>query len=63
MCLCVFQWLFLKLCGTEWTGSNQELTRETDKFFQSKGNSLFFKSVHYNNFDVDCELSDCLFAF
>ena len=43
-CVCV-QWLFLKLCGTQWTGSNQELASDADKFIKSKGNLLFYISV------------------
>ena len=35
------QWLFLKLCGTQWTGDNKELTRDTDKFIKSKGKLSF----------------------
>jgi len=59
--VCVYmQWLFLKLCDTQWTGSNQELTRDTDKFFKSKGNmTCSFSPVHSSNSDVHCLVRDC----
>ena len=43
-CVCV-QWLFLKLCGTQWTGDNKELTHDTDEFIKSKGNLLICVSA------------------
>jgi len=58
VCMCV-QWLFLKLCGTHWTGSNQELTRDTDKFIKSKGNLLFYiKTLHSRNCNGDYVMND-----